>query len=163
MFRVRPGCRSGFGLKNLETTMSISRRGFLLSGSALALGASVFPGMLYAQEQPETHSQGHLVAGHADRTHERRAAHSEPALRVHRVYLVASKIMEPLVDLNAQGEADPCWPNLGVHAGWPYHHLPPAQRVSPGTTGSHYVGRRPVRPWKSWKQHLNTARAAAVP
>lgn len=88
--------------------MSISRRGFLLSGSALALG-SVFPGMLYAQEQPETHSQGSPRRGGTLTVHmnaEQRILN--PALRASTgVYLVASKIMEPLVDLNAEGEADP--------------------------------------------------------
>lgn len=88
--------------------MSLSRRGFLLTGSALAL-ASVFPGMLQAQTQPDTHSQANPRRGGSLTVHmnqEQRILN--PALRASTgVYLVASKIMEPLVDLNADGDADP--------------------------------------------------------
>src|SRR3546814_350971 len=38
-----------------ETSMTCSRRGFLLTTSALAL-TTAFPGMLLAQEQPEVHT-----------------------------------------------------------------------------------------------------------
>lgn len=88
--------------------MSISRRGFILTGSALAL-SSVFPGMMLAQTQPDTHSQATPKRGGSLTVHmnsEQRILN--PALRASTgVYLVASKIMEPLVDLNAEGEADP--------------------------------------------------------
>lgn len=88
--------------------MSFSRRGFLLTSSALAL-TGVFPGMGLAQTQPDTHSQGSPKRGGTLTVHmnsEQRILN--PALRASTgVYLVASKIMEPLVDLNAEGEADP--------------------------------------------------------
>ena len=87
--------------------MSFTRRDLLLTVPAAAL-ASAFPGALMAQATSGTAAtaarRGGTLTVHMNS--EQRILN--PALRASTgVYLVASKIMEPLVDLNEAGEADP--------------------------------------------------------
>src|SRR3546814_18064774 len=88
--------------------MTCSRRGFLLTTSALAL-TTAFPGMLLAQEQPEVHTdavpkRGGKVTVHINE--DQRTPNN--ALRASTgVSVVSSKIMESIVDLHSKGGPDP--------------------------------------------------------
>jgi peptide/nickel transport system substrate-binding protein len=80
--------------------MKITRRTALASASALALSAAL-PDLGFTQEQPR---RGGVLTVHLNS--EQRILN--PALRASTgVYLIASKIMEPLVDLKADGSPDP--------------------------------------------------------
>jgi peptide/nickel transport system substrate-binding protein len=78
-----------------------SRRELLLSSTAVALTAGftgTMPAALFAQEQPK---KGGVVTVHM--SSEQRILN--PALRASTgVYVITSKIMEPLVDLDGNGK-----------------------------------------------------------
>jgi peptide/nickel transport system substrate-binding protein len=81
--------------------MTFTRRNALITGPALALSVAV-PGVL--QAQPATPRRGGTVTVHMQG--EQRILN--PALRASTgVYVITSKIMEALVDLDAQGEPAP--------------------------------------------------------
>ncbi len=88
--------------------MSYSRRSFLLTSTAVAL-TSVYPGMIWAQKNPDTHGDATPKRGGTVTVHlnaEQRILN--PALRASAdVYLIGAKIMEPLVDLDGDGDPDP--------------------------------------------------------
>lgn len=82
--------------------MTLTRRNALLTGPALALSVAI-PGVLQAQVAP-TPRRGGSVTVHM--TGEQRVLN--PALRASTgVYVIAGKIIEPLVDLDAKGDPAP--------------------------------------------------------